>query len=98
MMAPEVVLEDTPERPRQRRVARRMNESEAREVQVRFQRQLADQWLDGRHLTEVARGAGLELDQAERLVAWGLLHLGKVEIQDMVRSGYLKPKPQEGRP
>ena len=57
-----------------------------------FQRKLAGEWLAGRHLTEVARGAGVDLDRAEKDVAFGLLSLGEVSFDEMIRHRYIRPK------
>lgn len=73
-------------------VRRRMTEVQSKELKAAWQRRVAQGWVDGVHLHEVAARHGLDLAEARRVVAFGLLGLGKVSVDDLIRCGFLKPR------
>ena len=62
------------------------------EERRRLQRTLAERWKGGASVGEVAGGAGMTPEEAERQIAWGLLQMGEVTVDDLVRSGHYRPR------
>ena len=57
--------------------------------------QMADRWLDGVHLYEVARGHGLEVKAAQAIILSVLVDRGEVARADALASGIWRVKGQE---
>ena len=78
-------------------VVRRLSEDQVKNVRDRYQRRLAARFMMYPRVMEVARAHGEEVKECSRLIAWGLLHLGEVTLDDLIRHGYHKPadKPKE---
>lgn len=69
-----------------------------------FQCRLAREWDGGRtHLLEVASRNGMGVGETMDAVAWGLLQIPQdegdkeVRVEDMIRTGFLKPRPKPQR-
>ena len=70
-----------------------MSESEARTVQRAWQQRVASEWLGERcHLLEIAGRHGLDVQQAMKTVAFGLLAMGEVSLLQMYQHGFLKER------
>ena len=63
----------------------------AEKVQRRDE-ELARMWLDGRTLSALAAGAGREIRELRDAIAWALLRLGEVTMDEMAHHGFHKPK------
>ena len=69
----------------------RLTPEEQREIRSRMQRRLAVRWLETRSLRDVAIQNRMEVEECMRLIAWGLLGLGEVTLDGMIRMGFYKP-------
>ena len=77
----------------------RFTPEEAEATKRAWQRRLAADWLSGKHVLEVCIRAGVGVGEGKRAIAWGLLGLGEVTLDDMIRHGFYKPpeRQQEAR-
>ena len=71
---------------------RYMTAAELEAQKRRYRGVLAQQFLGGRHVMEIARGAGLEPKEAITAIGLGLMADGHCTMADLVRHGIVKPK------
>ena len=75
----------------------RLTVEQALDLRKVWQRRIAADWDGGRrHVFEVARRFGVDVGEAMRGIAWGLLQDPEsgVKLDDLVRTGFHKPRPK----
>ena len=72
--------------------SRYMTAEQLKALQRQHQQVLAQRWLDGRTVLEIARESGLNAGHAQEAIAFGLLGLGEVTVHELVVHGFIKPK------
>ena len=76
----------------QEKGSRYMTAEQLKAFKRQHQQVLAQRWLDGRTVLEIARESGLDVGPARDAIAFGLLGLGEVTVHELVMHGFIKPK------